>query len=171
MKHPWPICVNPHKTPYRTWMQRVCLHRCVLCVCVAALVHQSLKVPWKDLRQFLDGVYVSEKGTVRQPKWSFCSFCVLPHLTIWPYDPRALLCPQPTQHHYPLFHVLVCYVRSWFTLHWIRTLWVPSITLLYYGFHPLSISLALSSIYLPFTFPLLLSLWNKDLENIYKVYR
>ena len=30
----------------------------------AALIHQSCLVKRKDIRKFLDGVYVSEKGTV-----------------------------------------------------------------------------------------------------------
>jgi len=32
----------------------------------AALIQQSTKVKKKDIRKFLDGIYVSEKGTVVQ---------------------------------------------------------------------------------------------------------
>jgi len=30
----------------------------------AALIQQCCKVPKKDIRKFLDGIYVSEKGTI-----------------------------------------------------------------------------------------------------------
>ena len=33
-------------------------------IAAAALIHQSCLVKRKDIRKFLDGVYVSEKGTV-----------------------------------------------------------------------------------------------------------
>ncbi len=33
-------------------------------ISAAALIHQSCLVKRKDIRKFLDGVYVSEKGTV-----------------------------------------------------------------------------------------------------------
>merc|ERR1712071_45977 len=33
----------------------------------AALIQQSVKVKNKDIRKFLDGIYVSEKGTVTEP--------------------------------------------------------------------------------------------------------
>lgn len=31
---------------------------------IAALIHQSCAVKNKDIRKFLDGIYVSEKGTL-----------------------------------------------------------------------------------------------------------
>jgi large subunit ribosomal protein L9e len=34
----------------------------------AALIHQCSKVPNKDIRQFLDGVYVAETSFIHQPK-------------------------------------------------------------------------------------------------------
>jgi large subunit ribosomal protein L9e len=33
---------------------------------VAALIQQATTVKNKDIRKFLDGIYVSEKGTVQQ---------------------------------------------------------------------------------------------------------
>lgn len=34
---------------------------------LAALIQQATTVKNKDIRKFLDGIYVSEKGTVQQP--------------------------------------------------------------------------------------------------------
>ena len=34
----------------------------------AALIQQATTVKNKDIRKFLDGIYVSEKGTVSQPE-------------------------------------------------------------------------------------------------------
>ena len=42
------------------------------CVVVsAALIQQSTKVKKKDIRKFLDGIYVSEKGTIVDWDWTF----------------------------------------------------------------------------------------------------
>lgn len=38
----------------------------------AALIHQSTLVKNKDIRMFLDGIYVSEKTTVAPVEWMFC---------------------------------------------------------------------------------------------------
>ena len=38
-----------------------------LCIChyTAALIHQCVLVKRKDIRKFLDGIYVSDRGTVK----------------------------------------------------------------------------------------------------------
>ncbi len=43
---------------------KICL--LLLLFSAAALIHQSCLVKRKDIRKFLDGVYVSEKGTVEK---------------------------------------------------------------------------------------------------------
>ncbi len=35
------------------------------CMAVAANIHQSTLVKNKDIRKFLDGIYVSEKGEIK----------------------------------------------------------------------------------------------------------
>ena len=40
------------------------LYSSITSLLTAALIHQAVLVKRKDIRKFLDGIYVSEKGTV-----------------------------------------------------------------------------------------------------------
>ena len=56
------VCVRPSRSP-NCWFSHAKAHLLIVCF-PAALIQQSTTVKNKDIRKFLDGIYVSEKTTV-----------------------------------------------------------------------------------------------------------
>lgn len=55
----------------RDWYYASCVRACLTSpafLVSAALIQQATTVKNKDIRKFLDGIYVSEKGTVVEPE-------------------------------------------------------------------------------------------------------
>ena len=42
------------------------MYHLLFLTCAGALIHQAVLVHNKDIRKFLDGIYVSEKGNIDQ---------------------------------------------------------------------------------------------------------